>query len=86
VAKVIPKQANAEIKACRAYFAVAYRRQRVKKIHRFLSLVAMSLIYGKDLQRQKEVGKEHKRKHNNYSIFFDGEINGASKNTDTKRD
>ncbi len=86
MAKVIPKEANAQIKACRACFAVAYRRQRVKKTTQFLSLVAISLIYGKDLYSQKEVGKEHKRKHNNYNIFFDGEINGTSKNTDTKRD
>ena len=61
-------------------------RRGLKKIHRFLSLIAISLIYGRDLWRQKEVGKEHKRKHNNYNIFFDGEINGTSKNTDTKRD
>ncbi len=45
----MPKQATAEIKACRACFAVAYRRQRAKKTTQFLSLVAISLIYGRDL-------------------------------------
>ena len=50
-----------------------------KKIHSFFTLFAKSLNFGRDLQRHKEVGIKHKRKHNNNNKLFDrGTTNGTS--------
>lgn len=53
--------------------AAFYLNTSEKIFASFLSLLLKSLIIGKDLLNQKEVGIQVKRKHNNYDFLLYGE-------------
>jgi hypothetical protein len=44
------------------------------------------LNFGRDLQRHKEVGIRHKRKHNNYNKLFDERLKMAQAKTLTQNE